>query len=93
MLLTPIIPEKSHLLSPMMHFFCIYIPIDTMQWFSLAADRSSYLLCRSRRWRAECCFQLMKNILFVVAHQYSVLYSFERQTKRIPELTIIDIKN
>ena len=24
MLLTPIIPEKSHLLSPMMHFFCIF---------------------------------------------------------------------
>ena len=40
MLLTPIIPEKSHLLSPMMHFFCFYIPIDTMQWFSLAAPGS-----------------------------------------------------
>lgn len=36
------------------------------------------------------CEAIGRKILFVVAHQYSVLYSFERQTKGILELTIID---
>jgi hypothetical protein len=36
-------------------------------------------LCEAIGWK----------ILFVVAHQYSALYSFERQTKGVLELTII----